>query len=113
MPEAHAIHRHARDQREALAGQVLSVTSPQGRFDPGPFDGSRLQDVQAYGKNLLYTFDEAPVLHVHLGLLGFFLRTDDLSLPPRPATRVRLAGTSTAFSLIAPSRCEVIGDLAR
>jgi len=107
------LHRHARDQREALAGQVVSVTSPQGRFDAGPFDGHRLQDVQAYGKNLLYTFDEAPALHVHLGLRGFFLRTDDLSLPPRPATRMRLAGGRTAFSLVAPSRCEVIGDLAR
>lgn len=113
MPEAHAIHRHARDQREALAGQVLRVTSPQGRFEAGPFDGHRLQDVQAHGKNLLYTFDGAPVLHVHLGLRGFFLRTDDLALPPRGGTRVRLAGDSTAFSLVAPSRCEAIGDLAR
>lgn len=113
MPEAHAIHRHARDQREALGGQVLSVTSPQGKFEAGPFDGHRLQDVQAYGKNLLYTFDGAPVLHVHLGLRGFFLRTEDLSLPPRGGTRMRLAGEATAFSLVAPARCEAMGDLAR
>lgn len=113
MPEAHAIHRHARDQRAALAGQVLSVTSPQGRFDATPFDGHRLVDVQAHGKNLLYTVDGAPTLHVHLGLRGFFLRTDDLTLPPRAATRLRLAGESAAFSLVAPSRCEALDDRAR
>ena len=70
MPEAHVLHRHARDQREALAGQVLSVTSPQGKFDATPFDGRRLLDVQAYGKHLLHSFEEAPDLHVHRGCGG-------------------------------------------
>lgn len=113
MPEAHALHRHARDQREALAGQVLSVTSPQGKFEATPFDGHRLLDVQAYGKHLLYSFDGAPDIHVHLGLKGFFLRTEDLSLVPRGGTRMRLAGQSTAFSLVAPGRCEALEGDAR
>jgi len=113
MPEAHTLHRYARDQREALAGQVVSVTSPQGRFDAHPFDGHRLRDVQAYGKHLLYSFDGAPDVHVHLGLKGFFLRTDDLSLVPRGGTRMRLAGERTAISLIAPSTCEALGESAR
>jgi endonuclease-8 len=108
VPEAHSLHRHARDQREALAGQVLSVTSPQGRFDAAPFDGHRLTDVQAYGKHLLYSFEGAPHVHVHLGLKGFFLRTDDLALPPLRATRMRLAGRREAFSLVAPGRCEAL-----
>ncbi|WP_432562631.1 DNA-formamidopyrimidine glycosylase family protein [Kineococcus sp. SYSU DK003] len=112
MPEAHSLHRHARDQREALAGQVLSVTSPQRKFDATPFDGHRLQDVQAYGKHLVYSFDGAPDVHVHLGMKGIFLRTDDLSLPPRGGTRMRLAGETTAFSLIAPSRCEAMDEQA-
>lgn len=113
MPEAHALHRHARDQREALAGQVLSVTSPQGKFDAAPFDGHRLEDVQAWGKHLLYAFDGAPDVHVHLGLKGFFLRTDDLTLPARGGTRMRLAGEREAFSLVAPSRCEGLDAAAR
>lgn len=113
MPEAHALHRHARDQREALAGQVLSVTSPQRKFDAGPFDGHRLEDVQAYGKHLLYSFDGAPDVHVHLGLKGFFLRTDDLSLPPRGGTRMRLAGQAWAFSLVAPGKCEALDETGR
>ncbi|WP_432512616.1 DNA-formamidopyrimidine glycosylase family protein [Kineococcus sp. SYSU DK001] len=108
MPEAHSLHRHARDQREALAGQVLSVTSPQGRFETGPFDGHRLLDVQAYGKHLLYSFEDAPDVHVHLGMKGIFLRTGDLGLAPRAGTRLRLAGDREAFSLIAPSRCEAL-----
>lgn len=113
MPEAHALHRHARDQREALAGQVLSVTSPQGKFDATPFDGHRLDDVQAYGKHLLYSFDGAPDLHVHLGLRGFFLRTEDLTLPPRGGTRMRLAGERSAISLVAPGKCEALEETAR
>ncbi|MFD0483954.1 formamidopyrimidine-DNA glycolase [Kineococcus sp. GCM10028916] len=113
MPEAHVLHRHARDQREALAGQVLSVTSPQGKFDATPFDGHRLLDVQAYGKHLLHSFEEAPDLHVHLGLRGFFLRTEDLGLLPRGGTRMRLVGERAAFSLIAPSRCEALDRDAR
>jgi endonuclease VIII len=113
VPEAHSLHRHARDQRAALAGQVLSVTSPQGRFDTTPFDGHRLDDVQAYGKHLLYSFDAAPDVHVHLGMKGVYLRTDDLALPPRAGTRLRLAGEATAFSLIAPSRCEALDGAAR
>ena len=113
MPEAHSLHRHARDQRAALAGQVLSVSSPQGRFDATPFDGHRLVDVQAHGKHLLYSFEQAPDVHVHLGMKGIFLRTEDLSLPPRAGTRMRLAGETTAFSLIAPSRCEALDAAAR
>ncbi|PRY17273.1 Fpg/Nei family DNA glycosylase [Kineococcus rhizosphaerae] len=108
MPEGHVLHRHARDQREALAGQVLSVTSPQGKFDVAPFDGHRLSDVQAHGKHLLYSFDGAPDVHVHLGMKGFFLRTDDVALPPLRATRMRLAGQREAFSLVAPGRCEAL-----
>jgi formamidopyrimidine-DNA glycosylase len=34
MPEGHLLHRLARDQAE-LAGHVLGVTSPQGRFAAG------------------------------------------------------------------------------
>jgi len=32
MPEGHTVHRAARDQSDRLAGQVVRVDSPQGRF---------------------------------------------------------------------------------
>ncbi|MFG1780714.1 DNA-formamidopyrimidine glycosylase family protein [Micromonospora sp. NPDC049048] len=106
MPEGHLVHRYAREQHAALAGQVLAVSSPQGRLDPGPYDGRRLGAVEAYGKHLLYHVDDAPALHVHLGMRGLFLRHDDPAVPPRPGVRLRLAGAGVAYDLIAPIRCE-------
>ncbi|MDO3702988.1 DNA-formamidopyrimidine glycosylase family protein [Micromonospora sp. C28SCA-DRY-2] len=106
MPEGHLIHRYAREQQAALAGQVLAVSSPQGRFDPGPYDGRRLRAVEAYGKHLLYHLDGSPTLHVHLGMRGLFLRHDDPTAAPRAGVRLRLAGAAVAYDLIAPIRCE-------
>ncbi|SCL26981.1 endonuclease-8 [Micromonospora nigra] len=106
MPEGHLIHRYAREQHAALAGQVLAVSSPQGRFDPGPYDRRRLRAVEAYGKHLLYHLDDSPTLHVHLGMRGMFLRYDDPAAAPRSGVRLRLAGAAVAYDLIAPIRCE-------
>src|SRR5689334_821322 len=106
MPEGHLIHRYAREQHEALAGSDVVLSSPQGRFDPAPYAGRPLRAVEADGKHLLYHFPGAPVLHVHLGLRGLFLRYDDPAVPPRPGTRLRLAAPAVAYDLIAPIRCE-------
>ncbi|MEV4464636.1 DNA-formamidopyrimidine glycosylase family protein [Micromonospora echinofusca] len=110
MPEGHLIHRYAREQHAALAGQVLAATSPQGRLDVRPYDGRRLRAVEAYGKHLLYHVDDAPTLHVHLGMRGLFLRHDDPTVPPRTGVRLRLAGAGVAYDLIAPIRCEPLPD---
>ncbi|MEU7999471.1 DNA-formamidopyrimidine glycosylase family protein [Micromonospora sp. NPDC049060] len=110
MPEGHLVHRYARDQHAALAGQVLAVSSPQGRLDAGPYDGRRLRAVEAYGKHLVYHVDDAPALHVHLGMRGLFLRHDDPAVPPRKGVRLRLARAGVAYDLIAPIRCEPLPD---
>ena len=49
VPEGHAIHREARDQAPMLRGQVLAVSSPQGRFLEGAalIDGRRCAAVEA------------------------------------------------------------------
>ena len=85
MPEGHTIHRAARDHRKVLAGQMLAVSSPQGRFREGAkrLDGRRCVDVEAYGKHLIYRFDGALALHIHLGLFGR-LRKHKLPLPEPP-----------------------------
>ncbi|MEO0729905.1 MAG: DNA-formamidopyrimidine glycosylase family protein, partial [Pseudomonadota bacterium] len=72
MPEGHTIHRAARDHRRALKGHALGVSSPQGRFIEGAelLDGRTCRDVDAYGKHLLYRFDDGNALHIHLGLFG-------------------------------------------
>ena len=108
MPEGHLLHRLARDQAE-LAGHVVAVTSPQGRFaaGAGALDGRRLIAVEAYGKHLHHRFEADAGLHTHLGMQGKWIRlTGDR--PPRPQVRVRLATPAVAWDLIAPATCELL-----
>ena len=107
MPEGHLLHRAAREQAAALAGHRVAASSPQGRFDASPVDGRELTGVEAWGKHLVQRFDELAV-HVHLGMRGLWLRYDDLAVPPRGGTRLRLATDAVAFDLIAPTTCEVL-----
>lgn len=111
MPEGHLLHRLARDQAE-LAGHVLAVTSPQGRFAAGAaaLDGRPLLAVEAYGKHLFHRFGGgAGGLHTHLGMQGKWIRLAG-DRPPRPQVRVRLATPVVAWDLIAPGTCELRDD---
>jgi endonuclease-8 len=107
MPEGHLLHRLAHDQAE-LAGQVVAVTSPQGRFAAGAaaLDGRRLDTVEAYGKHLFHRFG-GDGIHTHLGMQGKWIRLAG-DRPPRPQVRVRLATEDVAWDLIAPVTCEVL-----
>lgn len=109
MPEGHSIHRAARDQRPLLVGQRLAVSSPQGRFAEGSalIDGRTCTGIDAYGKHLLYRFDE-DALHIHLGLFGRF-RSDAQPAPePRGLVRVRLESPSHVVDINGPNQCEVL-----
>ncbi|MFG1825023.1 DNA-formamidopyrimidine glycosylase family protein [Microbispora bryophytorum] len=112
MPEGHLVHRYADEQHEALAGRVVRATSPQGRFDARPYDCRVVEGVEALGKHLLYRVEDAPPIHVHLGMQGLFLRYDDPAAEPRKGTRLRLATGEAAFDLIAPARCEPMDERA-
>ncbi|MDQ0212749.1 Fpg/Nei family DNA glycosylase [Arthrobacter bambusae] len=72
MPEGHSIHRLARQFQDVFAGQVLEVSSPQGRFVAGAalLDRHELLEATAHGKQLFLRFDHGLLLHVHLGLYG-------------------------------------------
>ncbi|MGW2149159.1 DNA-formamidopyrimidine glycosylase family protein [Nonomuraea bangladeshensis] len=109
MPEGHLVHRHADEQQAALGGRVVRASGPQGRFDARPYDGRTLSAVEALGKHLLYHFEDAPAIHVHLGMRGIFLRYDGPAREPRRGTRLRLATGDVAFDLIAPIQCEAYG----
>jgi endonuclease-8 len=110
VPEGHLLHHYADAMTRDLAGAPVAASSPQGRFDARAVDGLVLERVEAAGKHLLHVFRGGPVVHVHLGLRGLYLRYDDPAAPSRAGVRLRLAGVRGAWDLIAPSACEVLDD---
>ncbi|WP_420345523.1 Fpg/Nei family DNA glycosylase [Pelagibius sp.] len=115
MPEGHTIHRAARDHRRVLAGRVLAVSSPQGRFAEGAgrIDGKRCLSVEAYGKHLLYGFEGGETLHIHLGLFGRFRVARLPSAEPRGAVRVRLVGATHVVDVNGPNTCRLLDEPER
>lgn len=110
MPEGHTIHRLAHDQRADLLGCPVRASSPQGRFVEGAarLDGAVPMRIEAWGKHLFHTFATGDVLHVHLGLIGKFVRRP--SPPPAPvgAVRLRLEGEDRTWDLSGPIICAVV-----
>src|SRR4028119_2243159 len=96
MPEGHTLHRLARELDARFAGDVVTASSPQGRFAEGAalLDGSTFDSAEAYGKHLFGHFG-GRILHVHLGLYGTFLTTQAPPPPPRGAARPRRNAPAT------------------
>lgn len=115
MPEGHKTHFLAREHTEILAGQKLSVTSPQGRFagDAKKVHRRTLVTVTAAGKHLFYQFESGRYLHVHLGRYGSFRQSPNPSPEPRGRVRARLVGDRFTVDLNGPTTCRVIGDALR
>jgi formamidopyrimidine-DNA glycosylase len=111
VPEGHSLHRLARELGE-LVGHQVAASSPQGRFDPGPVDGSVVTAVEAYGKHLMIALRPAHgtevSVHVHLGMRGKWLRFSPVTGPGLKQVRLRLATPEVAWDLIAPSTCELL-----
>jgi endonuclease VIII len=112
VPEGHTIHRLAAAHRELFAGDVVEVSSPQGRFAAGAtlLSGHRLTDTEAVGKHLLHHFDSGLILHVHLGLYGRF--TDGVPPAPDPVglVRMRMISERHWLDLRGPAACEVLAE---
>ncbi|MBU2661888.1 Fpg/Nei family DNA glycosylase [Actinoplanes bogorensis] len=109
MPEGHTIHRLAARHLELFAGQLLQVSSPQGRFTDGAgrVDGRRLTDTEAYGKHLLHHYDGDLTVHVHLGLYGKFADGERPVPAPVGQVRMRVVGGAHWLDLRGPTACEV------
>lgn len=110
MPEGHTLHRLARQQQKMFGGHAIAVSSPQGRFAAGAqaLDGRQLVRAEAYGKHLLQHYEDAPTLHIHLGLFGKFT-TGTGELPePRGALRMRMVAESGWTDLRGPTACELM-----
>jgi len=110
MPEGHTIHRAAIDHHKVLAGDKITIQSPQGRFAEGSqhLSGKLCTAVEAFGKHLIYRFETGDSLHIHLGLFGK-IRKHKLPLKePRGTVRVRLISGTHFIDINGPSICEVL-----
>ena len=101
MPEGHTIHRAARDHDQILAGQQLTVSSPQGRFIDGAalLNGQLCLGVEAFGKHLIYRFENSEALHIHLGLFGRIRKRKLPLVDPRGVVRVRLVSGTHSIAV--------------
>ncbi|MEM1088064.1 MAG: DNA-formamidopyrimidine glycosylase family protein [Pseudomonadota bacterium] len=110
MPEGHTIHRAARDHAALIGGDIVSATSPQGRFADGAaiLDGTVCERISAIGKHLLYHFSNQQILHIHLGLGGYFVTQPQPANPPKEVTRLRLASPRHCIDIIGPNTCELM-----
>ncbi len=115
MPEGNTIHRLARIHTRDFAGRRVAVSSPQGRFakEAKRLDGRRFVRADAYGKHLFHHWSGGLVVHVHLGMAGWFYRYPKAVPDPRPTVRMRLSARGVASDLIGPPTCELIPEFAR
>jgi len=72
MPEGHSVHRIARQFARNFVGEIVHVSSPQGRFADGAaiLEGRTMTDARAVGKQMFLEFDGGLWLRVHLGIYG-------------------------------------------
>ncbi len=110
MPEGHTLHRLARAQQKMFGGRTIAASSPQGRFAAGAqaLDGRPLLHVEAYGKHLFQYYQDAPALHVHLGLYGKFTTGSGEPPEPKGALRLRLVIDDAWTDLRGPTACELM-----
>lgn len=115
MPEGHKTHYLARQHGDWFIGELLKVTSPQGRFrgDARKVSGSVLESCEAIGKHLFYHFENRRMIHVHLGRYGKY--REHSVPPPSPVglVRMRIVGRCKALDLTGPTTCRVIDEVER
>ena len=111
MPEGHTLRRLALALGDAFGGLPVGVSSPQGRFaaEAALIDGTRLVAAESVGKHLFLEFEDAHIVHVHLGLIGRFDLAPGPAGPPTGAVRLRLATRETVADLRGATRCDLIG----
>ncbi|GAB18120.1 putative DNA glycosylase [Gordonia effusa NBRC 100432] len=119
MPEGHTLHRLARRQQRLLGGQVVAVSSPQGRFatEAAILDGMVFARAQAWGKHLVQSYrpvgagrsraDER-LVHIHLGLYGAFTEGTTPMAEPVGQVRMRVVGAQVGIDLRGPNQCALI-----
>jgi len=113
------VHRLARLHQRRFGRAPVAVSSPQGRFATGAamVDGRVLRRASAWGKHLFHHYAGGPVVHVHLGLIGFFTEwarpidcPEELLPEPEGQVRMRMVGADYGTDLRGPTICEVLSE---
>lgn len=111
MPEGHVVHRQARELNKLFAGQVVEVSSPQGRFaqSASVVNKTKFTKSRAYGKHLFIHFEHGGVIHIHLGLYGKWTFLDHT---PEPVGLIRLqiSTPESCAQLRGPNACRIISS---
>ena len=115
MPEGHTLYRLARSISDHLAGEVVEVSSPQGRFaeSAGLLDGTGLVAAESWGKHLFIGFEADRHVHVHLGLYGKFDVYDGRAPAPVGQVRLRVVGGSSYADLRGATVCDLLTETQR
>src|SRR6266496_6334347 len=115
MPEGNTIHWLARRHTRDLANRVVRVGSPQGRFakEARLLNRRRFRRAEAYGKHLFHHWEGGLIVHVHLGMAGWFYRHRGKAPEPRPTVRMRLIAPPVTIDLIGPPTCELVSEAKR
>jgi endonuclease-8 len=112
MPEGHSIRHFANVHQEAFAGSAVQVTSPQKRFanEAETINGMTFERTSAHGKHLFLHFDEDNIVHIHLGLYGWFKIFRGQPTEPKDSVRLRISNEKFTSDLTAPTKCELFGQ---
>jgi endonuclease-8 len=108
MPEGHTIRHLATAHSYGFVGEKVETSSPQGRFLEGAdlLNGQVMTNTSAHGKHLFLHF-EKDILHVHLGLYGWFSLYKNKSRQPKDSVRLRIENDRYLSDLVGPTACEI------
>lgn len=109
MPEGHTIRYMANVHEKLFAESIVSATSPQGRFEAEAkmITGTPMTRTSCHGKHLFMHFGDR-VVHVHLGLYGWFHFSPGHRAPIKDSARLRLDNGIYVSDLAGPTTCELI-----
>ncbi len=109
MPEGHSIRHLATVHSYGFVGTLVQASSPQGRFDEGAavINDRVMTETSAHGKHLFLHFDN-DIVHIHLGLYGWFKLRKNKQQQPGNATRLRLMNDEYLSDLAGPTACEIV-----
>jgi endonuclease VIII len=115
MPEGHTLHRLATEMETVFGGQVVTASSPQGRFADGAtrISGLAMEHAESAGKHLFLRFTGDTWLHVHLGLYGNVRFGPAPAPPPVGQVRLRLQTELSYVDLRGPTICSLITEEER